>query len=139
MRLVYIAGKYRGPSASDIEQNIQDAEDIAVKVHEDGMFAVCPHPMTRHMDGVATEAHMLAGTLELMRRCDAVLLVHNWRDSEGSRAEVDEAQRLGLPVFGLAQISADNDGGALAGLVRWRDEELARRSATGILRGKDLP
>jgi hypothetical protein len=61
---------------------------------------------------------MLAGTLELMRRCDAVILVHNWRDSAGSRAEVDEAKRLGIPVFGLAQ-SGTIDDGALAGLCRW--------------------
>jgi nucleoside 2-deoxyribosyltransferase len=118
VRLVYIAGKYRGPNSWAIEQNIRAAEDLAAKVHAVGLFAVCPHANARHMEGVSSDEHMLAGTLELMRRCDAVILVHNWRDSAGSRAEVDEAKRLGIPVFGLAQ-SGSIDDGALAGLCRW--------------------
>lgn len=139
MRLVYIAGAYRNPLPSVIEQNIRAAEALAIKVHEAGMFAVATHPMTRYMDGFTSDEHMLAGTLELMRRCDAVLLVHNWRDSEGSLAEVAEAQRLGIPVFGLAQVSATDDGGALAGLVRWRDEKLVRRTSLGGVRWMEGP
>jgi hypothetical protein len=52
------------------------------------------------MDGVATDEVFLEGTMELLRRCDAVVLVPNWRDSAGAQAEVAEAERLGLPVFG---------------------------------------
>lgn len=99
MKVIYIAGKYRGPNAWDIEQNIRAAEDVAARVLAAGMMPLCTHSMTRHMDGIASEAFMLAGTLELMRRCDAVVLVPNWRDSEGARAEVAEAMRLGLPIM----------------------------------------
>jgi nucleoside 2-deoxyribosyltransferase len=121
MRLVYIAGKYRGPNSWAIEQNIRAAEDLAAKVWSHGMAALCPHANSRHMDGVTSDEVFLAGTLELMRRCDAVLLVHNWRDSAGSLAEVDEAKRIGIPVFGLAQNGTPDDG-ALAGLCRWAAE-----------------
>jgi hypothetical protein len=65
-----------------------------------GMVALCPHANSRHMDGVASDEVFLDGTMELLRRCDAVALVSNWRDSAGARAEVEEADRLGLPVFG---------------------------------------
>ena len=118
MRLVYIAGPYRAPSPWQVEQNIRAAEDLAVKVHAAGMFAVCPHANSRHMEGVADDAHFLVGTLELMRRCDAVILTRNWRTSSGALAEVAEATRIGIPVFGRAQTET-NDGGALDGLINW--------------------
>lgn len=99
MKVIYIAGKYRGPNAWAVEQNIRAAEDVAAKVWSMGHVALCPHANSRHMDGVASDEHFLAGTLELLRRCDAVVLVPNWRDSAGARAEVEEAKRLGMPVL----------------------------------------
>lgn len=99
MKIIYIAGKYRGPNAWAVEQNIRAAEEVAACVWAMGMVALCPHANARHMlEGVCSEEQAIAGTLELMRRCDAVLLVPNWRDSEGARAEVAEARRLGLPI-----------------------------------------
>lgn len=118
MRLVYIAGAYRAPTPWQVEQNIRAAEDLAAKVHAADMFAVCPHANSRHMEGVADEAHFLTGTMELMRVCHAVILVSNWRTSSGALAEVAEATRIGIPVFGRAQ-TEHNDGGALDGLIRW--------------------
>lgn len=99
MKVIYIAGKYRGPNAWTIEQNIRAAEEVAARVWALGMVAMCPHANSRHMEGVASDEHFLAGTLELLRRCDAVVLVPNWRDSAGARAEKAEAERLGIPVF----------------------------------------
>ena len=100
MKVIYIAGKYRGPNAWAVEQNIRAAEEVAAKVWAMGHVALCPHANARHMlEGVCSEEHALAGTLELMRRCDAVVLVPNWRDSAGARAEVEEAKRLGMPVL----------------------------------------
>lgn len=111
MKVVYIAGKYRGPNAWAVEQNIRAAEEVAARVWAMGLVALCPHANSRHMEGVASDEHFLAGTLELMRRCDAVLCVPNWRDSVGARAEVEEAERLGLPVFGKERQEWTNDLG----------------------------
>jgi len=118
MRLVYIAGPYRAPTPWGVRCNIRNAEDLAAKVHAAGMFAVCPHANSAHMEGVADDEHFLAGTMELMRVCHAVILVANWRNSSGALAEVAEATRLRIPVFGRAQ-TEHNDGGALDGLIRW--------------------
>lgn len=120
MKVIYIAGKYRGPNAWAIEQNIRAAEDVAARVWEMGHVALCPHANSRHMEGVASDEVFLAGTLELMRRCDAVVLVPNWRDSEGVRAEVAEAHRRGIPVFeGLALTWDDEMNDALRHLAQW--------------------
>jgi len=100
VKVIYIAGKYRGPTPWAVEQNIRAAAEVAARVWEMGHVALCPHTNSAHMEGVASDEAFLAGTLELMRRCDAVVLVPNWRGSAGARAEVEEADRLGLPVFG---------------------------------------
>lgn len=107
MKVVYIAGKYRGPNAWAIEMNIRAAAQVAAKVWEAGHAAICPHLNTAHMDGLTSDEVFLAGTLEMLRRCDAVLCVSNWRDSVGARAEVEEARRVGLPVFGVGHEFAD--------------------------------
>jgi nucleoside 2-deoxyribosyltransferase len=104
VKVVYIAGKYRGPNAWAIEQNIRAAEEVAAQVWAMGMVALCPHANSRHMDGVASDEVFLEGTMELLRRSDAVVLVPNWRDSAGARAEVDEAHRLAIPVFGETHV-----------------------------------
>lgn len=109
MKVIYIAGKYRGPNAWAIEQNIRAAEEVAARVWAAGHVALCPHANSRHMDGVASDDHFLAGTLELMRRCDAVVLVPNWKDSAGARAEVAEADRLGIEVIGRSYNTNEKD------------------------------
>lgn len=98
--VVYIAGKYRGPNSWAIECNIRKAEEMAAKVWAMGLIALCPHSNSRHMEGVTTDQHMLDGTMELMRRCDAVLLLNNWRQSEGALGEIEEAKSRGIPIFG---------------------------------------
>ena len=101
MKVVYIAGKYRGKTPWEVEQNIRAAEDVGAKVIAAGHMPLIPHANTRHMEGLADDAFFLAGTMELLRRCDAVVLVPGWSTSVGAKAEVVEAQRLDLPVFGI--------------------------------------
>lgn len=109
MKVIYIAGKYRGPNSWAVEQNIRAASNVAAKVWAAGHVALCPHTNSAHMEGVCSDEVVFAGTLELMRRCDAVLCVSNWRDSVESRGEVEEAKRRGLPVFGEDQARDGSD------------------------------
>jgi len=100
MKLVYIAGPYRSPTVWGVEQNVQAAQHAGAQVlRVPGLYPVIPHMNTRHMEGIVDDAHVLAGTLEMLRRCDAVLVLEGWKRSEGARGEVDEAVRLGLPVL----------------------------------------
>ena len=99
MRLVYVAGPYRAPSAWEVEQNIQRARRLGAEVARRGAYPVIPHSNTSHFDGLAPDEFWLAGTLELMRRCNAVIFAPDWGTSRGSRLERDEAKRLGLPCF----------------------------------------
>jgi hypothetical protein len=98
MKLVYIAGPYRAPTTWGVAQTIHRAREIGAIVAGLGAYPVIPHSNTAHMDGAADDALWLAGTLELMRRCDGVVMCPGWTSSSGARAEHDEAIRLGFPV-----------------------------------------
>jgi nucleoside 2-deoxyribosyltransferase len=98
--LIYIAGPFRAATPWEVEANVRRAEALSVAVARMPMlFPVCPHTMGRFLSGAAPDEVWLEGDLELMRRCDAVLLVLDWQRSSGTRAEVTEAHRVGLPVF----------------------------------------
>lgn len=99
MKVVYVAGPFRAATAWGIEQNVRAAEVVALRVWLAGAAALCPHANSRHYHGAAADELFIEGTLELLRRCDAIMLLEGWQGSEGSRGEKVEAERLGLPVF----------------------------------------
>lgn len=99
MKVVYIAGPYRGKTAWKIAENIRRAERLGYSVAEFGAMPLIPHANTAHFDGEFTSKFWLDGTMELMRRCDAVFLTEDWEESAGATAEREEAVRLGLPIF----------------------------------------
>ena len=99
VKIVYVAGKYRGPTMWAIEQNVRRAEELGLRVAEVGAMPLMPHCNTRYFHGLLEDSFWLEGTLELLRRCDAVILVSGWYGSIGAKGEKEEAERLGLPVF----------------------------------------
>lgn len=99
MKVVYIAGAFRSSTHWGIVCNVRRAEERALDVWAMGAAALCPHLNTANFQGALPDETWIAGTLELLRRCDAVLLVAGWTRSEGTIAEVAEARRLGRPVF----------------------------------------
>jgi hypothetical protein len=126
--LIYVAGPYRAPTAWQRERNIHRAREWGVALARAGAYPVIPHSNTAHFDGEADDALWLAGTLELMRRCDGVLLIEGWERSSGARAEADEAARLGIPVVVVEGwlspgARADSDAAALKTWVRGAGEQ----------------
>ena len=88
MKLIYVAGPFRGETPWDVEQNIRNAEEIGLELAEQGWVPVIPHTMYRYFDKRCSDEFWLDGTLELMRRCDALHLCPGWERSSGSRAEL---------------------------------------------------
>ena len=99
MKVIYISGKFRGESSWHVEQNIRAAEELALEVWKLGAVALCPHLNTRFFQGVLPDEIWLEGDIELVRRCDAMLMVHNWRDSVGAVHEKEFADSIKQPVF----------------------------------------
>lgn len=99
MKVVYIAGPFRASSHWDVEQNIRRAEQLALDAWRTGVAVICPHTNTRFFDGAAPDALWLEGDLEILRRCDAVLMTSDWERSNGARNEHALAEALPIPIF----------------------------------------
>lgn len=102
MPVIYVAGPYRGPSREAIELNIQVARKVGALAARKGWSPIIPHANTGHLDVIVpdcSEQFWLDATLELMRRCDALVLCPGWKLSSGTCAEIDEARRLGMPIY----------------------------------------
>ena len=99
MKVAYIAGPFRAASAWGIEQNIRRAEELALEAWQAGFAVLCPHTNTRFFQGAAPDHIWLDRDLELLARCDLVILAEGWERSTGTRAEITHAKSLGIPVF----------------------------------------
>ena len=98
--VVYVAGPYRSEKGEYyVRQNIQNAEEAAVYIWQQGAVALCPHKNTAGFGGVVEDSHFLAGDLTLLSRCDAVFLLEGWEKSIGSRREREYAINTSVPVF----------------------------------------
>lgn len=102
MLLVYIAGPYSAPTREGVELNIAKAVAVGLDVAALGAFPVVPHANTAHPDFEKLQPYTfwIDGTLELLRRCDACLMVPGWESSRGATGERAEALATFKPVFG---------------------------------------
>lgn len=108
--LAYIAGPYRAQTREGVALNIEAARATAVAVARRGYFPVIPHSMTGGLEHVLiekTDDYWLGGTLEVMTRCDLVVLAPGWERSSGTAAEIEEARQLGLPVYETPAMAPD--------------------------------
>lgn len=99
MKVVYIAGKFRGPNSWEMEQNIRRAEELSLQVWQRGAAALCPHTNTRFFQGAGPDSLWLEGTLALLAKCDACIMVPGWELSIGARGELAYALEHDIPVF----------------------------------------
>ncbi|WP_328186942.1 DUF1937 family protein [Marinobacter sp. OP 3.4] len=104
--LVYVAGPYRAETREAVAQNVAAARHVGRLCVRRGWFPVMPTVNTALFDhdfpGLADDQFWLDGTLALMKKCDAVVLVDGWQYSSGAKGEIDEAHRLGIKVYNSA-------------------------------------
>jgi hypothetical protein len=100
MKLIYVAGPYRGEGDNAVFLNILEARSCARLLWLKGWAVFCPHGNTIFMDGPDIPAQtFLDGDLEILRRCDAIFLTPRWELSKGARGERDFALATGTPVY----------------------------------------
>jgi nucleoside 2-deoxyribosyltransferase len=99
VKVVYVAGPFRGPDHWAIAENIRNAERLALEVWRAGAAVLCPHANTAHFQDAAPDRVWLDGDLELLARCDAIVMTPDWQRSSGARAEEAFARERGIPVF----------------------------------------
>lgn len=99
MKLAFISGPYRGPTESDVVRNIRHAEKYAIQYWLKGFAVICPHKNTALLGGLAPEKVWLEGDMEILRRCDLIVMIPGWENSEGAKAEHEAAVSMGMDII----------------------------------------
>lgn len=97
---MYVAGPYSADTEYGVKLNIAKAEAAAIKIWQTGSAAaICPHLNTAHWGGILTHQEFIEGDLEIINRCDAVLMLDGWMSSRGATQEYTHAKVGGKLVF----------------------------------------
>jgi len=101
MRLIYIAGRYRGKTEHEVHNNIQTADWYGAELTRKypKYFFVIPHKNTAGYGGLQPDHYFLTGTLEILKRCDGIYMLPFWTESEGARQEYEYAMANGLKDY----------------------------------------
>jgi len=94
MKVVYVAGAFRGKNAWEIHQNILKAEAVIPSLLARGYAPIVPHLITQNLQGLYPDQVYLDMFLEILRRCDAIYMLDNWHSSKGAREELKLAIKL---------------------------------------------
>jgi len=99
IEVVYVAMPYRGLTAWQREKNIHAAKEFSLWLWQRGYAVICPHTNTAQFDGELPDEIWLERYLEILARCDAIVLGPGWRHSEGAKAELRYAIKLKKTVM----------------------------------------
>lgn len=99
MKVAYVAGPYRADTIHGVAQNIQKARNVALRLWKLGYAVICPHSNTAFFDVACPDSVWLEGNIEILKRCDLVVLVDGWENSAGTRREVEVAAAYGIPIY----------------------------------------
>jgi hypothetical protein len=105
--LIYVSGPYTASTANELTQNIERAKLAGLKVRAVGFVPIVPHlAILNDEPEVFTYDKAMAECLEILVRCDAILMMDGWLDSRGACTERDFALRAGIPVrYSLAELT----------------------------------
>jgi len=96
MKVIYVAGKYRDKSERGVFDNIVHARSVALKLWGEKWAVICPHTNSMFMGSrLGGDELFIKGDLEIVKRCDAIYMLNNWRDSEGASLELSKAVESG--------------------------------------------
>lgn len=100
-KLIYTAGPYTSRDGNwGMWMNIIEASKVAHELMLLGYATICPHTNAQYTDSDDLEPmEVLQRDLELIRRCDAVVLCPKWITSRGVLKELELCKLINLPVF----------------------------------------
>ena len=107
--LIYVAGQYfpstkmHGEKAGimhwQMHTNIEKARAVGAECVCRGWYPLIPHTNTAWMSGLQQHEWWYEATNEMLKVCDAIIMIEGWEESHGAQLEHDEAQRMGINVY----------------------------------------
>jgi hypothetical protein len=101
MRVFYVAGPYRSNTEWGLVENIRQAEYVASLLWSWGFAVISPHKNTAHFGGIhgLNDDVWLKGDLEILKRCDMVVVLPGWENSSGTKEEIELAKENHMPIY----------------------------------------
>lgn len=103
MKVVYVAGKYRGQNENEVWENIMLARKHALDLWKQGYAVICPHANSIFMGHGTKDKDcfdlFISGDLEFINRADILYLLPNWKESVGATMEYQRALELGKQIM----------------------------------------
>lgn len=100
--IVYTAGPYaESCGVGTVGENIARAREIALKLWDMGYTVICPHLNTAHFEQELslTNKDFVDRDLEIVERCDAIIMLPYWESSRGAARELSHARRNEIPYY----------------------------------------
>lgn len=99
-KVVYVAGKYTGETRNEQRLNVHRAENLAMRLWMAGALGViCPHKNSENFDDIVPYETFILGYVEILKRCDVMVLMKDWDGSNGVRFEIATARLYNIPVI----------------------------------------
>ena len=100
---VYVAGPYSSDNVLGVLSNIRKGNHVAFELLQMGFAPFSPwldhlFVMMDHNNDLSVN-DFYEYSMEWLRASDAIFVQGDWSNSKGTKAEVAEAERLGIPVF----------------------------------------
>lgn len=97
-KLIYISGQITGLEIEEAKKKFKDAEDFIKKEMEGE--SLNPFDICEQSDEKTWLDYMRADIKALVD-CDSILMLDNWKESEGAKLELVIAQGLKMDVYYL--------------------------------------
>ena len=108
--LIYLAGPIRPKGDQTLEGNVAIAKSVALELWKSGYTVICPHANSDLPVSLADKeveaSRWLGGDLEIVARCDAVVVLPNWEQSEGTKGEIAFAKERNIPITYYPELPA---------------------------------
>jgi len=100
MTVVYLAGALRGNVIKKF-MNMRRAKRIAKELWLSQKIVYSPHLNSGWLDHPNTDLFILPANLEILRRCDMIMVMPGWENSSGTIAEIEFAMHNHIGVIYL--------------------------------------
>ena len=97
--VLYLASPYRGRNEWDTYLNITSAHLAAKQIWSKGHACISPVSNTAWMGEMNDHNFWMRGDLEILARCDGLVLNLGWEKSHGCNEEYQEAIRLNMTIY----------------------------------------
>jgi nucleoside 2-deoxyribosyltransferase len=106
--IIYLAGAIRPKLDQTLEGNVAKGKAIALELWKKGYAVFSPHansdlPISL-ADKEVESSKWLNGDLEILSRCDVLVVIPGWEYSDGTKDEIRFANNHGIPVYFYPQL-----------------------------------